>query len=360
MSYILPLGPYHPALEEPVHVKLLTEGELIKDSEVFIGYNHRGIEKLTETRNYIQTITLVERVCGICSHSHAMTYCLAVEKIAGMEVPKRGAYIRVILSELERLHSHYLWLGLAAHIVAFDSLFMMCFASREKIMDMLEVISGNRVNYAMNIVGGARRDITNEQKETLIKMIADLRREYKDIYNVYAKDSSIGARTKGVGVLTKDDALNYGACGPHGRASGVNFDVRKTMSYNCYEEFDFNVAIANDGDVFSRAVVRLIEIEESCKIIEQALKNMPDGPINLGNKIPRVPVGEGMVVTEAPRGEVTYYVVSNGGQTNGRVNIHVPTFKNAMTVPVMLKNNTIADAGLIVASIDPCFSCLDR
>ena len=261
MSYVLPLGPYHPALEEPVHVKLLTEGELIKDSEVFIGYNHRGIEKLTETRNYIQTITLVERVCGICSHSHAMTYCLAVENIAGMEVPKRGSYIRVILSELERLHSHYLWLGLAAHIIAFDSLFMMCFASREKIMDMLEVISGNRVNYAMNIVGGARRDISNEQKETLIKMIAELRNEYKNIYNVYAKDSSIAARTKGVGILTKDDALNYGACGPHGRASGVNFDVRKTMPYNCYEEFDFNVAIANDGDVFSRAVVRLIEIE---------------------------------------------------------------------------------------------------
>ena len=140
MSYILPLGPYHPALEEPVHVKLLTEGELIKDSEVFIGYNHRGIEKLTETRNFIQTITLVERVCGICSHSHAMTYCLAIEDIAGMEVPKRGQYIRVIMSELERLHSHYLWLGLAAHIIAFDSLFMMCFASREKIMDMLEVM----------------------------------------------------------------------------------------------------------------------------------------------------------------------------------------------------------------------------
>ena len=360
MSYVLPLGPYHPALEEPVHVKLLTEGEIIKDSEVYIGYNHRGIEKLTETRNFIQTITLVERVCGICSHSHAMTYCLAIEDIAGMEVPKRGQYIRVILSELERLHSHYLWLGLAAHIIAFDSLFMMCFASREKIMDMLEVISGNRVNYAMNIVGGARRDINEEQKQTLINMISELRREYKNIYNIYAKDSSIAARTKGVGVLSKDDALNYGACGPHGRASGVNFDVRKTMSYNFYEDFEFNVALAKDGDVFSRAVVRLIEIEESFKIIEQALNKIPHGPINLGNKIPRVPAGEAMIVTEAPRGEVTYYVVTNGGQTNGRVNIHVPTFKNAMTVPVMLKNNTIADAGLIVASIDPCFSRLDR
>ena len=143
-----------------------------------------------------------------------------------------------------------------------------------------------------------------------------------------------------------------GHCGPHGRASGVNFDVRKTMPYNSYEDFEFNVALANGGDVFSRAVVRLIEIEESLKIIEQALNKMPEGPINLGNKIPKVPTGEYMSVTEAPRGEVTYYVVTNGGQTNGRVNIHVPTFKNSMTVPVMLKNNTIADAGLIVASID--------
>lgn len=360
MSYVLPLGPYHPALEEPIHVKLYTEGELIKDSQVFIGYNHRGIEKLTEIRNHIQTITLVERVCGICSHSHAMTYCLAVEDIAGMDVPRRGKYIRTILSELERLHSHYLWLGLAAHVIAFDSLLMMSFASREKVMDMLELISGNRVNYAMNIVGGARRDITEEQKSTLLKMLGELRKEYKSIFKVYANDSSVAARTKGVGVLTKEDALDYGACGPHGRASGVNFDVRKTMPYNCYDEFDFNVPVCNDGDVFSRAVVRLLEIEESCKIIEQAVKNMPEGPINLGNKIPRVPVGESMVVTEAPRGEVTYYVVSAGGQTNKRVNIHVPTFKNAMTLPVMLKNNTIADAGLIVASIDPCFSCLDR
>lgn len=360
MSYVLLLGPYHPALEEPVHVKLYTEGELIKDSEVFIGYNHRGIEKLTEVRNHIQTITLVERVCGICSHSHAMTYCLAVEEIAGMEVPKRGSYIRVIISELERLHSHFLWLGLASHIVAFDSLFMKCFATREKVMDMLETITGNRVNYAMNIVGGARRDISKEQFAQLLKMINELREEFKGILNIFATDTSIAARTKGVGILTKEEAISYGACGPHGRASGIDYDVRKHTPYCSYADFDFKTPVNNGCDVFARAVVRLQEIEESMKIIEQAVKNMPDGPINLGNKIPRVPVGEALIATEAPRGEVTYYVVSNGGQTNGRVNIHVPTYKNAATVPSMLKGNTIADAGLIVASMDPCFSCLDR
>ena len=360
MSYVLPLGPYHPALEEPVHVKLFTEGEEIKDAKVFIGYNHRGIEKLATERNYIQTITLVERVCGICSHSHTLTYCLALEKIAGMEVPKRGDYIRVVICELERLHSHFLWLGLAAHIIGFDSLFMMCFNTRERIMDTLEILSGNRVNYAMNIVGGARRDISKEQMEDALKMLKKVREEFKAILDVYANDKSIKLRTKGVGVLTYDDAFLYGACGPVGRASGITDDIRKIDPYCSYEDFDFKVIVQQEGDVFARAVVRLLEIEESIKIIEQAFANMPDTDINLGVKIPKIPKGEYISRVEAPRGEVTYYVVSNGGQTNHRVNIHVPTFKNAATVPVMLKNNTIADAGLIVASIDPCFSCLDR
>lgn len=360
MSYVVPLGPYHPALEEPVHVKLFTEGEEIKDAKVFIGYNHRGIEKLCEERNYIQTITLVERVCGICSHSHTLAYCLALEKIAGMEVPKRGSYIRVITCELERLHSHFLWLGLAAHIIGFDSLFMMCFNKREKVMDMLETISGNRVNYAMNIVGGARRDVDSNLSEILKKQLLEVEEDYKSILNIYANDKTVKLRTQGVGILTLDNAFIYGACGPHGRASGMRDDVRKIDPYCCYEDFDFNAIVQSEGDVFARAVVRLLEIQESIKIIRQALENLPDTPINLGVKMPKAPKGEYLSRIEAPRGEVTYYVVSNGGQTNHRVNIHVPTFKNAATVPVMLKNNTIADAGLIVASIDPCFSCLDR
>lgn len=360
MSYVIPIGPYHPALEEPVHVKLYTDGELISNADVFIGYNHRGIEKLATERNYIQTITLVERVCGICSHSHTLAYCLALESIAGMEVPKRGSYIRVIICELERLHSHFLWLGLAAHIIGFDSVFMQTFASREKIMDMLEMLTGNRVNYAMNIVGGARRDISKEQFDQLVKMIEELREPVKRLTEIFATDKTLAMRTKGVGALKYDDAWIYGACGPHGRASGMDIDVRKDDPYCNYEDFDFKKIVLKDGDVFSRAVVRLLEIEQSFNIITQAAQNMPDSPLNLGVKIPKIPVGEYVSRIEAPRGEVTYYVVSDGGQNNWRVNIHVPTFKNAATVPVMLKGNSIADAGLIVASIDPCFSCLDR
>lgn len=360
MSYTIPIGPYHPSLEEPVHVKLHTEGEIIQNADVFIGYNHRGIEKLATERNYIQTITLVERVCGICSNVHALTYCLSLEKIADMEVPKRGSYIRVIMCELERLHSHFLWLGLAAHIIGFDSAFMYTFAAREKVMDMLEMLSGNRVNYGMNIVGGARRDFSKEQLQQLLDMIEELQDPFKKIFNILGTDKTVALRTKGVGKLTYDDAWIYGACGPHGRASGMKEDVRKIDPYCCYEDFDFKEIVQQDGDVFARVVVRLLEVEESFKIIKQAVNNLPDTPINLGNKIPKIPVGEFCCRVEAPRGEVTYYVVSDGGQTNHRVSIHVPTFKNAATVPVMLKNNSIADAGLIVASIDPCFSCLDR
>lgn len=360
MSYIVPIGPYHPSLEEPIHVKLYTEGESILNADVFIGYNHRGIEKLTTERNFIQTITLVERVCGICSHSHALAYCLTLEQIASMEVPKRGSYIRVIICELERLHSHFLWLGLAAHIIGFDSAFMYTFSEREKVMDMLEMLTGNRVNYAMNIVGGARRDLSIEQLKKLLEMIEDLKEPYKKIVNIFANDKTTAMRTKNVGVLSHDDAFVYGAVGPHGRASGMNGDARRDDPYCNYEDFDFKVIVQESGDVFARVVVRLLEIQESFNIIEQAVKNMPDTPINLGVKMPRVPAGEFCTRIEAPRGELTYYVVTDSKQNNHRVNIHVPTFKNAATVPIMLKGNSIADAGLIVASIDPCFSCLDR
>lgn len=360
MSYTVPIGPYHPALEEPVHVKLYTEGEIIKNADVFIGYNHRGIEKLAEERNHIQVMTLVERVCGICSHSHALTYCLALEKIANMDIPKRGQYIRVIICELERLHSHFLWLGLAGHIIGFDSAFMYTFAAREKVMDMLEMLSGNRVNYGMNIMGGARRDLSDNQLQELVKMIDELQEPFKKIKHIFSSDKTTAMRTKGVGVLSTEDAWIYGACGPHGRASGMKDDVRKGEPYICYDDFDFKAITVDNCDVFGRVVVRLLEIEESFKIIRQAAENMPDTKINLGFKLPRIPEGEALARIEAPRGEVTYYVVSSGGQNPHRVNIHVPTFRNAATVPVMLKNNSVADAGLIVASIDPCFSCLDR
>ncbi len=349
MSYIVPIGPYHPALEEPVHAKLFVEGEEIKDAKVFIGYNHRGIEKLSQQKNYIQTLVMVERVCGICSHSHAFTYAMACEAIAKMEVPKRGQYIRVIVAELERLHSHYLWLGIALHLIGHDSLFMHSWDDREAIMDILEEITGNRVNYGMITIGGARRDISDDTRKHVLEMLDKIEKSMNVIKDILLADKTVALRTQGVGVLTTEDALRIGAVGPHARASNLPVDVRKDAPYSSYEDFDFNVAVWESCDVFSRVVIRVLENFESIKIIRQAL-----------DQLPKIPAGEYMIRYEAPRGQLCYKVVSDGGECNKRVSIHVPTFRNAPTVPTMLKGNSVADAGLIIASIDPCFSCMDR
>lgn len=360
MSYIVPIGPYHPALEEPIHAKLYTEGEVIKDTEVFVGYNHRGIEKLATERNAIQTLVLVERVCGICSHSHALTYAMCVENINGIEVPKRGQYIRVITAELERLHSHFLWLGIACHIIGHDSMFMHIWDERELVMDLLEKMTGNRVNYAMVTVGGARRDIDDELRRELLEACDKLKAPLDRITEIALTDKTIAMRTKGVGVLPKEDALRMGAVGPHARASGVKVDVRKDAPYSSYEDFDFDVPVVESGDVFARVVVRALECYESIKIIRQALENLPATPINLGNKLIKIQPGQAVCRHEAPRGQLSHMVVGDGSFNNHRVSIHVPSYKNTPTVPFMLRGNTVADAGLIIASIDPCFSCLDR
>ena len=360
MSYIVPIGPYHPALEEPIHAQLYTEGEVIKDAEVFVGYNHRGIEKLATERNAIQTLVLVERVCGICSHSHALTYAMCVENINGIEVPKRGQYIRVITAELERLHSHFLWLGIACHIIGHDSMFMHIWDERELVMDLLEKMTGNRVNYAMVTVGGARRDIDDELRRELLEACDKLKAPLDRITEIALTDKTIAMRTKGVGVLPKEDALRMGAVGPHARASGVKVDVRKDAPYSSYEDFDFDVPVVESGDVFARVVVRALECYESIKIIRQALENLPATPINLGNKLIKIQPGQAVCRHEAPRGQLSHMVVGDGSFNNHRVSIHVPSYKNTPTIPFMLRGNTVADAGLIIASIDPCFSCLDR
>ncbi|MCI5754543.1 MAG: nickel-dependent hydrogenase large subunit [Clostridiales bacterium] len=360
MSYIIPIGPYHPALEEPVHTRLYTDGEIIRDADVFVGYNHRGIEKLATERNAIQTLVLVERVCGICSHSHAFTYAMAVEAINKIEVPRRGQYLRVITAELERLHSHTLWLGIALHLIGHDSMFMRVWDVRETIMDMLETLTGNRVNYAMVTIGGARRDISDELRHDFTEKLKTLVPVLDRLKEIALTDKTIALRTKGIGILTTEDAIRMGAVGPHARASGVHVDVRKDAPYSCYDEFDFDAPVVDSGDVFARVVVRVLECYESAKILLQAMENLPEGPIHLGNKLPRIAAGEFVSRHEAPRGQVIHKVVGNNQLTNHRVSIHVPTFKNVATIPTMLRGNSVADAGLIIASIDPCFSCLDR
>lgn len=254
---------------------------------MFIGYNHRGIEKLAQERNFIQTDVLVERVCGICSHSHAMTYAMCVEHIAGMEVPKRGQYIRVIISELERIHSHLLWLGIACHIIGHDSLFMHSWNDRERTMDLLEAITGNRVNYAMNTIGGARRDIDDAKRKMILETLDDLVVKMEPLTSFLTNDKTVAMRTQGVGVLTTEDAIRIGAVGPHARASGVDIDVRRDAPYTSYEDFDFAVPVVASGDVFARVLVRVLETYESIKIVPPGCRHAAGRPHQLGQQDPQ-------------------------------------------------------------------------
>lgn len=358
MSYRIPLGPYHVALDEPYKIEVDCEGETITDAHVKVGFNFRGIEWLAQRKNITRCIALMERVCGICSNVHSMTFCMALEQIGAIEVPKRAQYIRMIVAELERLHSHLLWAGVAAEIVGFQTAFMEVFRFRERVMDLLEAISGNRVNYSMNCIGGVNRDITDPES------VAAGAREIRDTVNralipLFTTDRTISARCGGVGVLSQADAVRYGVVGPVARASGVDTDLRRDCTYLAYDQIDFAVPVRTEGDVLARVVVRAQEIVESCNIIEQALSKMPSGSLNAGD-IYTVPPGDAVVRVEAPRGEVFYYVESDGSDVPSRVKVRTPTFANIPSVMAMVKGNEFADMPLIQAALDPCYSCTDR
>jgi ech hydrogenase subunit E len=358
MSYRVPIGPYHIALEEPYKIEVDCEGETVVGATLKVGFNFRGIEWLAQRKNITKCIALLERVCGICSNVHSMTFCMALERIGSIEVPLRAQYIRVIIAELERLHSHLLWAGVAAELMGFQTLFMEVFRLRERIMDLLESISGNRVNYSMNRIGGVNRDI--EQPDDVLAGVREIREAVSgSLIPIFTADRTIAARCRGVGVLSRTDALAYGALGPVARASGLDMDLRRDNPYLAYGLFDFQVPVQTDGDVMARIVVRALEILESCGIIEQALQQIPEGPLHAG-EIYSVTPGEAVARTEAPRGEVFYFVVSDGSDTPVRVKVRTPSFANIPSVVAMVKGNAFADVPLIQGALDPCYSCTDR
>jgi NADH-quinone oxidoreductase subunit D len=323
-----------------------------------LGYNHRGVEILAEKRTYYQDIYLFERICGICSHSHPTCFVQAVEDIIGMEVPKRAEYIRVIIGELERIHSHMLWAGVAGHELGFDTLLMYIWRDRERSMDLLEMISGNRVNYAMNTIGGVRRDIP-EEKIPMIKEKLDALIPQLDMYaDVFTRDPTLRARLEGKGVLDYRIAKDLCAVGPTARASGVDSDIRRDDPYASYEDFDFDVPVLKEGDNMARVVQRVLELYECVKIMNQALDNLSEGPIKA--EIDEIPPGEAVGRYEAPRGEDIHYVVSNGTMYPERVKVRAPTYNNLLPLGPMLIGDTIAEIPITIASVDPCFSCTQR
>ncbi|MBU0881409.1 MAG: nickel-dependent hydrogenase large subunit [Candidatus Omnitrophica bacterium] len=354
----IPIGPYHPLQEEPEFWKLIVEGEKVVDVDVRIGYNHRGIEKISESKSFDQSLFLVERICGICSSSHPIACAQAIEDITGTEVPERALYIRTISQELERLHSHMLWVGLAGHFLGYNTVFMWGWKYREPICDIMETVTGNRQNYAMHKVGGVRRDIEKEHIPYILTRLDEFLKHLDMLKGAVLDDPVLHARLKGVGVLTKEAALDYSALGPTARASDVNIDVRRDHPYGVYDRLKWNVITQKEGDVFAKAVVRILEMYESASIIRQCLDKMPDGPID--SKPKDISQGEGIGVIEAPRGECFHYIKCDGTNSPVRHKIRAPTYMNFPTFRETVIGETVSDATIIMAAIDPCYCCTER
>jgi len=373
-TYTIPLGPIHPALKEPVRLALTVDGEEIVDADVFVGQVHRGIEWLGMNRNNpIQTIYLAERICGICNICHPFAFVMAVEHATGITPPARAEYVRTITAEMERIHSHLLWAGVAAHEIGFDTVFYLAWRVREEIMDLMEYVTGNRITKAMFQIGGVRRDITEEQFPRIRQSLDYYKSIFDQLKRVFLDDKTIQMRTRNVGILKKEDALKLLTCGPSGRASGVPKDVRQDQPYAAYADLDIK-AITPDmvtgtvvGDVYDRIVVRLLEVRQAVEIIEQCLEEMPPGPILAQPKTAVLlktltqAEGEGIGRAEAPRGEVVHYVRMEAGQsTLATWKVRAPTYVNLMAVPTILKGMQIADVPITFASLDPCMSCTNR
>jgi membrane-bound hydrogenase subunit alpha len=360
-EFIIPIGPQHPALKEPSSFYFTVDGEVVVDVEPRIGYNHRGIEKAMESRTYIQNLYIAERVCGICSNAHQVAYTGVVEKVGGIEVPERAKYIRMFMHELERLHSHLLWLGVAAHEIGFDTLFYYVWRDRELVMDILEEVSGNRVNYAMLTVGGVRRDLSVSQLPKWLKIVEAVEERTNYYIKVASSEQTILERAIGVGYLGKRDMVRLSGTGPNARSSGVSCDTRKKNPYLLYEEAPFDEIVVDNGDVLGQVLVRALEILESCKIIRWIFDEMPGGEIAVKfSPLSKVAEGEAVCLVEAQRGQLIHYTISSGGNTPYRHKIRAPTLGNIPSLVERLKGGYIADIPIVLAGIDPCFSCTDR
>ncbi|MBI4805782.1 MAG: nickel-dependent hydrogenase large subunit [Desulfovibrio sp.] len=357
MRTILPFGPQHPVLPEPIHLKLVVEDETVVEALPNLGYVHRGLEKLTDIRDYNQMVNIVERVCGICSCIHSLNYCEAVEKLLGLEVPQRAHFLRVMWGEIHRIHSHLLWLGLFADGFGFESLFMQFWRIRERAMDLMEATAGNRVVISTNIVGGVRKDITPEQKAWILAETDKIEKEVRALEKTILDDYTVKKRCCGKGVLTKEQAHQLGAVGPMLRGSGWAQDVRQT-GYAAYGQLDFEPVVEYDGDSYARSKVRFREVYAAADLIRQCLAKLPEGEIN--TKVKGKPEGEVWHRVEQPRGELFYYIKGNGSKNLERVRIRTPTFANIPPLLAVLPGCELADVPVIVLSIDPCISCTER
>jgi ech hydrogenase subunit E len=354
---IIPFGPQHPVLPEPIHLDLVLVDETVESAIPRIGYIHRGLEKLVEKKDYQQYTYVAERICGICSFMHGMGYCMAIESIMEAKVPERAQFLRTIWAELSRLHSHLLWLGLLADAFGFESLFMQSWKLREQILDVFEETTGGRVIFSVCDIGGVRKDIGAETLNKIVGVLTGMEKELKEVTKVFLNDASVKMRTRGVGVLSRQAAFDLGAVGPMARASGIELDMR-TQGYAAYGRIKFKPVLETDGDCYARTSVRMKELFQSISIIKQCVALIPEGDIKV--KVTGNPSGEHFTRIEQPRGEVVYYAKANGTKYLDRVRVRTPTFANVPALLETLKGCSLADVPILILTIDPCISCTER
>jgi membrane-bound hydrogenase subunit alpha len=371
-TYHIPVGPIHPALKEPVFFEFEIDGERIVDVDVKLGHVHRAVEWASRKRNPVQILYLAERICGICSYCHPAAFALAVEDAADVVIPERAEYLRVIQGELERVTSHILWAGVAAHEIGFDTVLFLTWQIRERALDLTEFLTGNRITKGIIMIGGIRRDITKDMLPRIQKDLDYFKECYGKLGKIFLEDKTIKLRSQGAGILEKEDALKLCAVGPTTRASGVKKDVRVDTSYFAYGDLDINCITPADlsgtvtGDVYDRIIQRLLEVKQSIDLIEQCVDKMPGGDIvaepkiaKLLNQLKKVN-GEGVGRHEAPRGEVIHYVKLDGNDAPFTWKVRAPTYNNILPWIPMLKGEQIADIPIVAASTDPCMSCTNR
>lgn len=357
---IIPFGPQHPVLPEPLHLDLVVEDEKVVEALPQIGFIHRGLEKLTDTKDYNQFIYIAERICGICAFGHSMGYAETVETLMGIEIPPRAEYLRAIMHEMSRIHSHVLWMGLAADAFGFESLFMHCWRLRERVLDLFEAMTGGRVIFSAVVVGGMVRDQDNALLAHVRETLNSIKTEYAELCRTFLTDTSVKTRLVGVGYISKEDAIAYSMVGPFGRASAVNNDVRckGNGAYGTLSQFD--PILSHDGDCYARVEVRAKEVLQSIDIIDELIARIPDGEIALKVKGAPEDGAQACHAVEQPRGECYYYAAGNGTKYLKRMRMRTPTSVNLAGMAMALKGCDLADVNMIVLTIDPCISCTER
>jgi len=366
----LNMGPQHPSTHGVFRLKLYLEGEKINKIESFLGYLHRGVEKLTEKLDYDQIAPVLERDDYLSLTSNSLGFVNAVEKICEIEVTRKASYIRVLVAELQRISSHLVALGtygldLGGALGGRASLFLYCFREREKILDIMEELTGTRFHTNMNQIGGVRYDLKPEVVKKIESLIKHLRPILEDYYDMISNDQIFIKRTKDIGIISKELVQESGGSGPVSRGSGINFDLRKNKPYECYKEFDFDIPIGKNGDAYDRTLVRMKENVESLRIVEQIIEGLPSGDLSTRKplksaKLTRPPKGSSYFSVESPRGELGFFIVSDGSSIPYRMKIRAPSFSNLSIIEKLLPGTYFADSVVILGSLDPVFGDVDR